>query len=50
MNVVFWLLVLIGACAVWFLLWPVFGGVGKYVKGQAKDLKTEMKDEWEEKE
>lgn len=48
MNIVFWLFVAVAAFGLWVFLWPVFGGVGRYIKEKAEDLKTEMKDEWEE--
>ena len=48
MNIVFWLIVFIAAVVVWWLLSPLFGEIGKWFKSEADDLKTEMKDEWEE--
>lgn len=48
MNIVFWLIVFIAAVVVWWLLSPLFGDVGKWFKSEAEDLKTEIKDEWEE--
>lgn len=50
MNVVFWLLILLVAIAVWWLLSPLFGEIGKWFKNESEDLKTELNDEWEENE
>lgn len=48
MNIVFWLIVLLAAFAIWWLLSPLFGEIGDWFKNEAEDLKTEIKDEWEE--
>lgn len=48
MNIVFWLIVVLGAFAIWWLLSPLFEEIGEWFKNEADDLKTEIKDEWEE--
>lgn len=42
MNVVFWLLVFIAACGVWWLLSPAFSGFGDAAKSIAKAIKENL--------
>ena len=45
MNVVFWLLILIGAAALWYACLPLFKHIGKAAETVAEDIKDEMKGE-----
>ena len=43
MNVVFWLLILVAAAALWFACLPLFKHIGKAAKNAAEDIKDEIK-------
>ena len=48
MNIVFWLLVIVAAAAIWWLVSPAFERLGSAAKDYAKDLKEELNKEEKE--
>lgn len=48
MNIVFWLIVIAGAIAVWALLWPVFSSIGKLIAEEVQAIKEELTEEYEQ--
>lgn len=45
MNIVFWLIVIAGAVAVWALLWPVFSSFGEFITEGLQVIKEELAEE-----
>lgn len=43
MNVVFWLLILVAAAALWYAFLPLFKHIGKAAENVAEDIKDEIK-------
>lgn len=44
MNIVFWLLVIVGMFFLWFVLSFLFKPIGKYITRLIEDAKENMKD------
>ena len=48
MNIVFWLLILLAAAALWYACLPLFKHIGKAAEMVAEDIKDEVKGEYDE--
>ena len=48
MNIVFWLAIGVIGVAIWLLFRPVFGAIGRAIKGEVDYTRDEMNDVYEE--